>query len=349
MILTAQADHSLSYSSHCLKLAIPFMVKYKMPITPLNYALWYCYVSEKNQDLNKELDNIIKKYKTCDHEQAKRLFNKYLSKDDLSLFYQLSTGFNNVVGKVHQDINEALTYSAEFNQALQECRETLNKADISQESGFDDVLDCVERLSDESAALQSRAQDFQNQLAMAYSEITELKQELVRSRSKAEKDPLTGLYNRGKFDEDITRFCQTNDLAEVAVLTMVDIDHFKQFNDTFGHQKGDQVLRAVSAKLLKHVSSVGQAYRYGGEEFCFTAQFASISDMTNFTQQLRQAVTKLQIKDPNSNKVLSQVTASFGIAIKAKNSNPEQLIAKADKALYLAKEHGRNRIEIVEE
>ncbi len=71
--------------------------------------------------------------------------------------------------------------------------------------------------------------------------------------------------------------------------------------------------------------------------------------MTNFTQQLRQAVTKLQIKDPKSNKVLSQVTASFGIAIKAKISNPEQLIAKADKALYLAKEHGRNRIEIVEE
>lgn len=216
-----------------------------MPITPLNYALWYCYVSEKNQDLNEELDSIIKKHNTCSHEQAKHLFNKYLSRDDLALFYQLSGGFNDVVGKVHQDINEAINHSAEFNQALQECRDTLTSADISQESGFDDVLDCVERLSDESAALQSRAQDFQNQLALAYSEITELKQELVRSRSKAEKDPLTGLYNRGKFDEDITRFCQTNDLAEVTVLTMVDIDHFKQFNDTFGHQKGDQVLRAV--------------------------------------------------------------------------------------------------------
>ncbi|MGB0842933.1 MAG: GGDEF domain-containing protein, partial [Pseudoalteromonas shioyasakiensis] len=108
---------------------------------------------------------------------------------DLALFYQLSGGFNDVVGKVHQDINEALSYSAEFNQALQECRDTLTSADISQERGFDDVLDCVERLSDESAALQSRAQDFQNQLALAYSEITELKQELVRSRSKAEKDP----------------------------------------------------------------------------------------------------------------------------------------------------------------
>ena len=233
MILSAQAEHSLSYSSHCLKLAIPLMVKYKMPITPLNYALWYCYVSEKNQDLNEELDSIIKKHNTCSHEQAKHLFNKYLSRDDLALFYQLSGGFNDVVGKVHQDINEALSYSAEFNQALQECRDTLTSADISQERGFDDVLDCVERLSDESAALQSRAQDFQNQLALAYSEITELKQELVRSRSKAEKDPLTGLYNRGKFDEDITRFCQTNDLAEVTVLTMVDIDHFKQFNATF--------------------------------------------------------------------------------------------------------------------
>tara|TARA_Y100000310_G_C20658246_1_gene803184 strand:- start:877 stop:1926 length:1050 start_codon:yes stop_codon:yes gene_type:complete len=349
MILSAQAEHSLSYSSHCLKQAIPLMVKYKMPITPLNYAIWYAYVSNKTPELNDALDKIINEFKTCSHEHAKALFNQFLSSDDLALFYQLSGGFNDVVGKVHQDINEAINYSTEFNQTLQECHLKLKNADISQETGFDDVLDCVERLSDESATLQSRAQDFQNQLAQAYAEITDLKQELIRSKDKAQRDPLTGLLNRGKFDEDIKRFCKNNELAQVSVLTMIDIDHFKSFNDNFGHQKGDQVLRAVSAKLLKHVSSIGQVYRYGGEEFCFTAQFASISDMTNFTQLLRQTIAKLQIKKPNSDKVLSQVTASFGIAIKAKNSNPEQLIAKADKALYLAKEHGRNRIEIVEE
>ncbi len=349
MILSTQAEHSLSYSSYCLKLAVPLMIKHKMPITPLNYAIWYCYVSNKNPELNIALDKIIAEYKTCSHAHAKQLFNQYLSNDDLTLFYQLSGGLNDVVGKVHQDINEALNYSAEFNQTLQACHLKLKHVDISQESGFDDVLDCVARLSDESATLQNKAQDFQEQLTQAYAEITLLKQELVKSKDKAQKDPLTGLLNRGKFDDDIKRFCQNNELAQVSVLTMIDIDHFKAFNDTFGHQKGDQVLRAVSAKLLKYVSSVGQIYRYGGEEFCFTAQFASISDMTNFTQQLRQAIAKLQIKKANSETVLSQVTASFGIAIKAKNSQPEQLIAQADKALYLAKEHGRNRIEIVEE
>ena len=349
MILSAHVEHSLSYSSSCLKRAIPLMVKYKMPITPLNYALWYCYVSGRNKALNEELDNIIRTFSTCDQERAKYLFNKYLSQDDLSLIYQLSNDFNGVVSNVQQGINDTLVHSIQFNQTLQECREQLNGVNLSDGDSFDNVLDCVERLSGESAALQDRAQDFQNQLAQAYAEISELKQELTLSKNKAEKDTLTGLYNRGKFDEDISRFCQATHLAGLAVLVMVDIDHFKQFNDTFGHQKGDQVLRAVASKLLKHVSSVGQVYRFGGEEFCFTAHFASVSDMTNFTQQLRIAISKLQVKKPKSTNVLSKITASFGIAIKSKNSQPEQLIAKADQALYLAKEHGRNRLEIVEE
>ncbi|QPL41898.1 GGDEF domain-containing protein [Pseudoalteromonas sp. A41-2] len=349
MVLSAQAAHSLGYSSHCLKLAIPLMVKYKIPITPLNYAIWYCYVSDKNHDLNKELDGFISRFNGCSYEQANYLFNKYLSANDLSLFYQLSNSFDDVVGQVQHDLTAALNQSTQFNQVLYACRGKLHDADISKERGFDDVLHCVERLTNESAALQNRTQDFQNQLALAYAKIITLKQELIDSKRKAEKDTLTGLFNRGKFDEDITVFCQRDDLAEIAVLVMVDIDHFKVFNDTFGHQKGDQVLRAVAVKLLKYVASVGQVYRYGGEEFCFTAQFTSISDMTNFTQQLRLAITKLHIKDPASTTVLGYVTASFGVAIKSTNSQPNQLIKKADKALYLAKKHGRNRIEIIEE
>ena len=147
MILSAQAEHSLSYSSHCLKQAIPLMVKYKMPITPLNYAIWYAYVSNKTPELNDALDKIIDEFKTCSHEHAKALFNQFLSSDDLALFYQLSGGFNDVVGKVHQDINEAINYSTEFNQTLQECHLKLKNADISQETGFDDVLDLNDRMS----------------------------------------------------------------------------------------------------------------------------------------------------------------------------------------------------------
>jgi diguanylate cyclase len=194
MVLSAQADHSLGYSSHCLKLAIPLMVKYKIPITPLNYAIWYCYVSDKNHDLNKELDGFISRFNGCSYEQANYLFNKYLSANDLSLFYQLSNSFDDVVGQVQHDLTAALNQSTQFNQVLYACREKLHDADISKERGFDDVLHCVERLTNESAALQNRTQDFQNQLALAYAKLITLKQELIDSKRKTEKDTLTGLY-----------------------------------------------------------------------------------------------------------------------------------------------------------
>ncbi|WP_404340625.1 GGDEF domain-containing protein [Pseudoalteromonas mariniglutinosa] len=344
-------EPSMAYSGACLKQAIPLMVKYKMPITPLNYAVWYCYISQRNIALNKELDAFLEVQQNCTHEQAKYLFDKYLSSEDLSLFYRLSDGFDNVINRVHQGISDTLVRSNHFTNRLQQCQQRLSISDLSEAGALDEVLDCVARLSDESIELQHHANHFQHQLASAYAEIKDLKNELLSSKAKAEVDKLTGLFNRGKFDEDMQAFCQQNRLKspQVAILAILDIDHFKQFNDLYGHQKGDDVLKRVAKKLVLCADNKVRVYRYGGEEFCLTGKFSSISEAVNFVQKMRQSIAGLVIKDSRKSKVVGKVTASFGIAIKAVNSKPDKLIAKADKALYLAKEHGRNRVEVIAE
>ncbi len=160
-------------------------------------------------------------------------------------------------------------------------------------------------------------------------------------------DALTGLPNRRSLDESLER------LGNRYALAMVDVDHFKQFNDTHGHAAGDIVLREVGALLRRH--SGGHAFRYGGEEFCVVFEGADPPVAVDGCERARAALESARIRvrpAVSGSKKLSKpqdvsVTASFGVAAR----NPEQkrakdVMATADKALYKAKSKGRNRVEI---
>lgn len=339
-------DTSLSHSAQCMKQAIPLMVKYKMPVTPVNYAIWYCYVLGSNEQLNNQLDEILDNYQTCPPMQAKQLFDAFLSDKDLALFHQISDTFQDTITDVQIDIDKTLESSQDFSAVLSQCHSGLYGLKKNSLESFDDVLGYVDRLTEESVLMQQNAYQFQKKLEKAYAEISDLKTALVNTQEAASQDPLTGLLNRGKFDEDIVLFCKAENTGTHRALIFVDIDHFKKFNDDFGHQKGDDVLRVVSAKVMKHTEGIGKAYRYGGEEFCITAELDSLSEVVNFTEGIRKDIAKLSVKGKKTGKSVRSITASFGIALHVEQCLVTQLIERADRALYLAKEHGRNRIEI---
>ena len=87
---------SLAHSAQCLKKAIPLMVKYKMPVTPINYAIWYCYVQGDNPQLNTELDKVISLHNTCSAQTAQEIFNKHINDEELAFFQQMSERFHAV-------------------------------------------------------------------------------------------------------------------------------------------------------------------------------------------------------------------------------------------------------------
>ena len=155
------------------------------------------------------------------------------------------------------------------------------------------------------------------------------------------KDPLTGLNNRLSLDESLAREIQLahrkeNPLALIAL----DLDHFKNINDSYGHSCGDEVLRYVSGKIQGALRGCDQVFRYGGEEFVILLTDTNKAGAKLVAERIRSSIAASQCGE-----TAIQITASLGIAFLEKIDTATRLFDKADKALYQAKDSGRNRIE----
>jgi len=160
------------------------------------------------------------------------------------------------------------------------------------------------------------------------------------------RDPLTGLHNRRFLDEMLERELARAQRSKTNLaLIMADVDHFKRFNDTYGHDAGDVILRAVAHSLKKHLRVSDIACRYGGEEFTLVLPESSLDAAREKAEVLRQAISALVLS--HAGKTLGTVTMSFGLAIfPGHGRDAAGLLQTADKALYRAKSNGRNRVEV---
>jgi diguanylate cyclase (GGDEF)-like protein/PAS domain S-box-containing protein len=163
-------------------------------------------------------------------------------------------------------------------------------------------------------------------------------------RSQSIRDPLTGLFNRRFMEESLERELRRALRGKQQLaLVMLDIDHFKQFNDMFGHQAGDALLRALGNLLKESTRGQDVACRYGGEEFVFVLSGASLAAARQRAELLREEIKQLNVR--HGGQLLGAVTLSIGIAVFPDNGDSaENLLKAADNALYRAKENGRDRI-----
>jgi diguanylate cyclase (GGDEF)-like protein len=161
-------------------------------------------------------------------------------------------------------------------------------------------------------------------------------------RAMAMADPLTGLANRRQLETVLdSRLMEANRTNKSISCIMFDIDHFKRFNDQFGHDAGDTVLRAVG-DLLKQSARDTDAFRYGGEEFLLLMPNMGIEQAAQRAEEIRLKIGALQIE--HAGRELGAITASFGVATAPEHCTFTKLIRTADAALLLAKEAGRNRV-----
>ncbi|MFZ1629601.1 MAG: GGDEF domain-containing protein, partial [Anaerolineae bacterium] len=163
-------------------------------------------------------------------------------------------------------------------------------------------------------------------------------------RSQAIRDPLTGLFNRRYMEETLTREVHRAARRGTTLgIIMLDIDHFKRFNDSYGHQAGDALLRALGSYLQERTRGEDIVCRYGGEEFTLILPETPLSVLEQRADQLRVGITRLQVEHYRA--MIGPVTLSAGVAIFPDHGlTGDAVLRAADTALYRAKTEGRNRI-----
>jgi diguanylate cyclase len=164
--------------------------------------------------------------------------------------------------------------------------------------------------------------------------------------AEAMTDALTGLRNRKAFDEALVELtAAANEEGEPLALLMLDIDHFKKFNDTYGHPLGDEVIRLVGGCLTACTKGRDIACRYGGAEFAVILPATDLRGASTVAEQIRGTVAGKKITRKRTNETLGQVTLSIGAAEWSPSEPVEEWVQRADEALYGAKQGGRNRVE----
>lgn len=158
------------------------------------------------------------------------------------------------------------------------------------------------------------------------------------------RDPLTGLYNRRYLQETLQRETLSSLRKKTSLaIIMADIDHFKRFNDTYGHDTGDSVLKNIGKLFQEHVRGSDVVCRYGGEEFIIVLYDTHLEAAKQFAERVRENMRRISIQYGNS--TLGSITLSQGIAVFPSHGiTPKTLIESADRALYMAKERGRDRV-----
>jgi diguanylate cyclase (GGDEF)-like protein len=165
-------------------------------------------------------------------------------------------------------------------------------------------------------------------------------------RNQSIRDPLTGLFNRRYLEESLELECSRAERSELPIgMVMLDVDHFKRFNDTFGHDAGDIVLKHIGEILKRSVRQGDVACRFGGEEFVVVLPGTGVAEAFEVAERVRQSVQKLEVV--YRNQALGRITVSLGVATyPAAGQAPAELIEAADQALYAAKNAGRDRIDL---
>ena len=160
----------------------------------------------------------------------------------------------------------------------------------------------------------------------------------------ANKDFLTGVYNRRYFYDDMNEYlAYAEERAEPYAVAMLDIDHFKQINDTYGHDGGDKALNTLAKKLIDETKKGDLVARFGGEEFCIVLKNVSNEEAVKFFVNLRASIANCKVR---LKKEQIKFTVSIGVAFSRSDYRLDELLELADEALYRAKENGRNRVEI---
>jgi diguanylate cyclase len=321
---------------------LQMMSQYEISLSPENYLVWFDYVIGVNKELEKDINQIIHDGNLFSDEINNELYRRHFDNDDSRL--KIVANVQKEIQNILKDILDEILYSHDFTSDYRDKLEAFT-AQLKEEKELYEIHEIVSNIMHVTVEVIQASEQLKAHFEETTSKSKKLQQELDRAQHELLIDPLTSLYNRKAFDKKMSDFIKAyQDEGKIFSLVMIDIDYFKKFNDQHGHLLGDQVLKLMGRLLSKELKGKDFVGRYGGEEFFILMEDASLYNAVIVTDKIRKSLTSVQLKYVETGQILGKVTISAGVAAMRDNDTAESLIKRADDAMYMAKQSGRNNV-----
>ncbi len=309
--------------------------------TPHVFELWYVYFSGQSAEVMKAIDILIANRQKITDQRCKDLYDKYLSQErEEAAIRKAGDQIHSTIQNVHGVVRHVKDATSEYSGKLGDVTARMN--DVQDPDQFKQLLSSVVKDTNNMIAQNHKLEQQLDQSSLV---MEELQRNLESVRREALTDGLTGLSNRKAFDAELQRIASEAMAAgQPFTLLMMDIDHFKSFNDNYGHLVGDQVLRLVARTLVDGVKGRDIAARFGGEEFSIILPETQLNAGIVVGNALRKAIATKDVINRSTGEKLARITISAGVAEYSAGEDLHELIERADAALYTAKHNGRNQV-----
>jgi diguanylate cyclase len=320
--------------------AINLLKRSRIPPYPQFYELLYTYATGSNPALNNRINAIFASGQTPTTKLAETLYDEFFRPDVNDRMSIVSERMHVRIQDVHDAIDTAMATANAYSGSLQSAQGDMERAIDPNEMKM-----LAARLLAETRRMQDTNRQLEEKLEASREDIAALQRDLDDVRRESMLDPVTKIANRKSFEVELREaMAEARATANPLCLILADIDHFKSFNDRFGHQTGDQVLRLVAMTLKANIQGRDVAARYGGEEFAAILPSTDLRGATIVAENVRQSIHAKEMLKRSTSEKLGRISASFGIALFRPDESAASFIERADRCLYAAKHAGRNQV-----
>jgi diguanylate cyclase len=305
--------------------------------TPTNYAMAHRYLTAQDRAFNGSIERAMQAGGLTAASAAAMIAERSVELSAADLHVMASEAQARLT-EVSEIVSASRVAAADYGNALES-----NAAELAAGKPVEPVISTLVGVT---RSMIQRTRGVEDQLRVACEEIRQLRDSLAEAQDQANKDALTGLPNRRALD---TRLAAATESARANgrpfTIAICDIDHFKSFNDKFGHQMGDEVIKFVASSLAKDASERLFAARYGGEEFVVLFEGVDAKAAGAEVDRIRAAIGARELKVNATGQALGRLTFSAGVAqLLPDDDGSSAMLKRADLALYEAKRAGRNRV-----
>lgn len=318
-----------------LQRTLGFLKQYRLPASPTNYSVAYEYVSGENEALVDELKTEITCGQTIDTYLMETMFKRHLLVSD-NQHSALVKDINAVVDVTTKHANKASKDTSNYMTMLDEGLMMLDRSDVETSQQV------IERLLKVTKSMKSAQHILVKALRQAQQKTAELQQQIEQIEEQRKMDSLTGLFDRSVMNQTVDVWLENN-VSNISAIA-INLDHFKQFNDSYGMTVGNVILSKVAQKVKSYVADSGLPVRTGGEEFLILIPDSNKTSAHEIAEKVRKGVEKLQFVNAKTKEKLPKITVSLGVTDYSEKLGLEGTIQKASAALRMAKATGRNRV-----